>query len=78
MDCQKRCSTIDFMHASEGDYAFQKSAQPLLDWAPVIDDFKKNDAAIVRNSIHTRLINVRREFLKNLKAEEIISEMDWN
>jgi hypothetical protein len=39
---------------------------------------KKNDAAIVRNSIHIRLINVRREFLKNLKAEEIISEMDWD
>ena len=78
LDCQKRCSIIDFMRASEGDYAFQTSALALLDWAPLIDDFKKNDAAIVRNSIHIRWINVRREFLKNLKAEEIISEMGWD
>ena len=41
LDCQKRCSIIDFMRASEGDYAFQTSALALLDWAPLIDDFKK-------------------------------------
>jgi hypothetical protein len=66
------------MRASEGDYAFQIIALALLDWAPMIDDFKKNDAAIVRNSIPIRWITVRSEFVKNLKAGEIISEMDWN
>ncbi len=66
------------MRASEGDYAFQIIALALLDWAPMIDDLKKYDASIVRNSIPIRWITVRSEFVKNLKAGEIISEMDWN
>ena len=66
------------MRASEGDYAFQIIALALFDWVPMIDDFKKNDAAIVRNSIPIRWITVRSEFVKNLKAREIISEIDWN
>ena len=52
------------MRASEGDYAFQIIALALLDWAPMIDGFKKNDAAIVRNSIPIRWITVRSGLLK--------------
>ena len=65
------------MRASEGDYAFQIIALALLDWASMIDDFKKNDAAIVRNSIPIRWITVRSEFVKNLKGEEVVSQMGW-
>lgn len=66
------------MRASEGDYAFQIIALALLDWAPMIDDFKKNDAAIVRNSIPIRWITVRSEFVKNLEGEEVVSQMGWD
>ena len=65
------------MRASEGDHAFEIIALALLDWAPIIDDFKKNDAAIVRNSLPIRWITLRSEFVKNLKAEEVISHMGW-
>lgn len=66
------------MHASEGNHAFQTIALVLLDWAPTIDDFKKNDAAIVRNSIPIWWITVRSEFVKNLKAEKVVSQMVWD
>ena len=66
------------MRASEGDYAFQIIALALIERAPMIDDFKKNDAAIVRNSIPIGWITVRSEFVKNLKGEEVVSQMGWD
>jgi hypothetical protein len=44
----------------------------------MIDNFKKNDAAIVRNSLPIRWITLRSEFVKNLKAEEVVSQMGWD
>ena len=67
------------MLASEGDYAFQTSALALLDWAPLIDDFKKNDAAIVRNSIHIRWINEGRALVRDPNLflfDEPLSNLD--
>ena len=72
---EKRCQKIDFQEAAEGDFAFQTSAQALLDWAPVIDDFKKNDELIVRNSIHLRWISVRRDLSKGLQTEAVLAEI---
>ena len=66
------------MRASEGDYAFQIIALALIERAPMIDDFKKNDAAIFRNSIPIGWITVRSEFVKNLKGEEVVSQMGWD
>ncbi|NBX06957.1 MAG: hypothetical protein EBR12_02560 [Proteobacteria bacterium] len=63
------------LRSAEGDFAFQTSAQALLDWAPVIDDFKKNDELIVRNSIHLRWISVRRDLSKGLQTEAVLAEI---
>jgi hypothetical protein len=41
----------------------------------VIDDFKKNDELIVRNSIHLRWISVRRDLAKGLQTEPVLAEM---
>ena len=41
LTCHERRSTIDVMRASEGEHAFQTIALALLDWAPMIDDFKR-------------------------------------
>ena len=71
---EKRCQKIDYQQAAEGDFAFQTSAQALLDWAPVIDDFKKNDELIVRNSIHLRWISVRRDLSKGLQTEAVLAK----
>ena len=70
-----RCKKMDFEQASTGDHAFQTSAQALLDWAPVVDEFKKNDEPIVRNSIHLRWISVRRDLVKGLNIERILPEL---
>ena len=51
---QKRYKDAGYVDIAIGDAAFQTSAQALLDWATIIDDFKRNDALIVRNSIHIR------------------------
>ena len=72
---EKRCQKTDYQQAAEGDYAFQTSAQALLDWAPVIDDFKKNDELIVRNSIHLRWISVRRDLSKGLQTEAVLAKI---
>ena len=68
---QKRCKDSDYAEIATGDAAFQTSAQALLDWAPIIDDFKRNDALIIRNSIHLRWIGVRRDLTKGLQTKNI-------
>ena len=72
---EKRFQKTDYQQAAEGDYAFQTSAQALLDWAPVINDFKKNDELIVRNSIHLRWISVRRDLTKGLRIQSVLAEI---
>lgn len=72
---KKRFRSTDYSQAAEADTAFQSSAQALLDWAPVVDEFKKNDELIVRNSIHLRWISVRRDLTKGLRAEKIMAEL---
>ena len=73
---QKRYEETDYAEVATGDSAFQTSAQALLDWAPVIDDFKKNDALIVRNSLHLRWIGVRRDLAKGLQTKPILAEFN--
>ena len=69
---QKRCKDGDNAEIATSDAAFQTSAQALLDWAPIIDDFKRNDALIIRNSIHLRWIGVRRDLTKGLQTKNIV------
>ncbi len=73
---RKRCQKMDYARAAEGDFAFDTSAQALIDWAPVSDEFKKNDEAIVRNSIHLRWISIRRDVARGLNMERLMA--DWN
>ncbi|MBL6605574.1 MAG: hypothetical protein ISP40_05975 [Alphaproteobacteria bacterium] len=73
---QKRYEETDYAEVATGDSAFQTSAQALLDYAPVIDDFKKNDALIVRNSLHLRWIGVRRDLAKGLQTKPILAEFN--
>ena len=70
---QKRYEETDYAEVATGDSAFQTSAQALLDWAPIIDDFKRNDALIVRNSIHLRWIGVRRDLAKGLQTDNVLA-----
>ena len=67
-------SCAGYADIATGDAAFQTSAQALLDWAPIIDDFKRNDALIVRTPIHLRWIGVRRDLAKGLQTDNVLAD----
>ena len=71
-----RCAVADWSHQAAGANAFQSSADALIRWAPIADDLKAQDEEIVRNSIHMKWINIRREACAILKTNEIIASME--
>ncbi|MCE2517839.1 MAG: hypothetical protein J4F41_08430 [Alphaproteobacteria bacterium] len=68
-----RCDHADWTELAEGPAAFQPSADALIRWAPIADELKTLDEEIVRNSIHMRWINVRRDIKDNLVADAVIA-----
>jgi hypothetical protein len=70
-DGLKRADKADWQNLAEGPNAFQGSADALIYWAPIADELKNLDIEIVRNSIHMRWINIRREIKESLRPEEI-------
>ena len=53
------------------DVLFKKSADDLIKWAPVSEQFKKEDDTILRNSINFRWIPIRKEVHKNIDTNVI-------
>ena len=68
-----RCQSADWMTLAEGPNAFQSSADALIHWAPIADELKDLDEEIVRNSIHMRWINVRRDIKDTLDADAVLA-----
>ena len=68
-----RCQSADWMTLAEGPNAFQSSADALIHWAPIADELKELDEEIVRNSIHMRWINVRRDIKDTLDADAVLA-----
>jgi hypothetical protein len=61
--------------AVTGDAAFSGSIADLVRFAPVIDEYKRLDGAIVRNSIRLRWREVRQQLQRRLDAEAVSA--DW-
>ena len=74
-DGLKRAKNADWQELADGPNAFQGSSDALIHWAPIADELKNLDIEIVRNSIHLRWINVRREIKDALKPEAIKSTL---
>ena len=70
-----RTAGTDWARAAEGSAAFAGSADDLIRFAPVIDEFKKLDREIVRNSVRFRWVNVRDQLSRRLVAEAVCA--DW-
>ncbi len=66
-----RATNADWHDLADGPNAFQGSADALIYWAPIADELKNLDIEIVRNSIHLRWINVRREIKDTLQVDQI-------
>ena len=71
----QRAKMADWSVLAEGPNAFQSSSDALMKWAPTADEFKVLDEEIVRNSIHLRWINIRRDVLETLVMDTITAEI---
>lgn len=71
-----RCAVADWPHMAEEAFAFQSSADALIRWAPIADELKAQDEEIVRNSIHMKWINIRRDTRALMDHARIIESME--
>ncbi len=69
-----RTQETDWAQAAEGESAFMGSANDLIRYAPVIDEFKKLDREIVRNSIRFRWRDVRADFRKRVVGAAVAAD----
>lgn len=68
-----RITGCDWASVKDDESAFSSSPVALIEWAPVVDEFKREDDEIVRNSVRFRWIEVRRCLRADLNAEELIA-----
>ena len=68
-----RITGCDWASVRDDDSAFSSSPVALIEWAPVIDEFKQRDDEIMRNSVRFRWIEVRRCLRADLNADELIA-----
>jgi hypothetical protein len=68
-----RLSLCDWAAVSDGDGAFVESPPALVKWAPIIDELKRLDEAIVRNSVRFRWQEVRRDLRRDLDPAAVMA-----
>lgn len=66
-----RIAHCDLDALLDDDSAFTESPRALLYWAPVVDELKRRDAEIVRNSVRFRWQEVRRDLRRRLRAHRV-------
>ena len=71
---QARLERIDWDAAVENFDLFQSSADDLMRFAPVIDEFKEQDSENVQNNIHLRWKDIRNQWRKRAVAATIAEE----
>lgn len=67
----QRIDTCDWHKPRDDDTIFSRSPDALYYWAPIADELKERDEAIVRNSIRFRWIEVRRRTRKLLDPDAL-------
>ena len=74
-EMKKQCK--EHLKSLEGDAInhklFKISSDTFFRWAPMAEEFKKEDEEIMRNSIHFRWIEVRRELRSRIEPSLIFS-----
>jgi len=69
--CEKKLKTL---RSEAIDHKlFKMSSDTFFRWAPMAEEFKKDDEEIMRNSIHFRWIEVRRELRERIRPRLIFS-----
>lgn len=70
-----RAERVLWANAAHGMAAFDGSAEDVIRYAPVTDQFKALDHAIVRNSIRFRWLDIREQLARRLDAAAVCA--DW-
>ena len=72
---RKRINSLDWTRVADDESIFSESPPALVRWAPIIDELKQRDEAIVINSVRFRWQEVRREFRTVLAADTLIGKL---
>ena len=72
---KRRIAQEDWANAAQGENAFQKSPADLIEFAPVVDEFKELDREIVTNSTRFRWRDVREQLRKRIDSDALST--DW-
>lgn len=67
-----RVARTDWLSVGPDEAAFTESPTGLVRWAPVMDELKELDEAIVRNSVRFRWQEIRREFASLIDPEAVL------
>ena len=71
----QRIVTCDWKLEHDHDTVFSQSPEALFYWAPIADELKELDEAIVKNSIRYRWIEIRRSLRKLLDCKTLIETL---
>lgn len=68
-----RLALCDWASVGDDDGVFVESPPALVKWAPIIDELKRLDEAIVTNSVRFRWQEVRRDLRRDLDASAVMT-----
>lgn len=71
----QRAANLQWSDIPDGDEPFGGSLASLIEWAPVSDDFKREDELIVRTSMRHKWKAVRDQFRRLIDADAVMA--DW-
>lgn len=72
---RRRIERTDWLSVGPDEAAFTESPAGLVRWAPVIDELKQLDEAIVLNSVRFRWQEVRRDLARQLDVRSLIASL---
>jgi len=75
LELRERIAGVRWEQVPDDDTTFTASPDALVRWSPVIDELKRSDEPIIRNSIRFRWQEVRRELRRKLDAEAVVSRL---
>jgi len=70
-----RIALCDWAAVQDDDTPFAESPMTLVRWAPIVDDLKRLDEAIVLNSVRFRWQEVRRDLRRGLNAASVLASI---
>ncbi|MDH5406984.1 MAG: esterase [Gammaproteobacteria bacterium] len=69
---RQRLAMTDWSAVTDDEQAFSHSPTALVEWAPVVDEYKQMDEDIVLNSVRFRWQEIRQDLRKFLDVEKVL------